>query len=155
MLFRSAMISSIIGLQLGAFSVVLETVFSGITELPFNTFLLLVQPIHLAIGVAEGLVTAAVVSFVWKARPEIIEKASTGEAIGNISMRRVLASLVIVAAVTGSMLSWFASSNPDGLEWAMFNTSGKEEIEAPEGIHQTLAKMQENIAFLPDRKSDV
>lgn len=149
-IFTGAMIASVIGLQLGAFSVALQTFFSGITELPFNTFLLLMQPIHLAIGVVEGLVTAAVVSFVWKARPEIIEKVSNRQAIGSTSIRKVLTSLVIVAVVTGSMLSWFASSNPDGLEWAMFNTSGKEEIEAPEGIHHTLAQIQEKIAFLPD-----
>ena len=32
------------------------------------------QPIHLAIGVVEGIVTAAVVTFVWRARPEILER---------------------------------------------------------------------------------
>ena len=32
-------------------------------------------PIHLAIGVGEGIVTAAVVLFVWKMRPEIINSA--------------------------------------------------------------------------------
>jgi len=149
-IFMGAMLSSIIGLQLGAFSVVVQTAFSGITELPFNTFVLLMQPIHLAIGIVEGLVTAAVVSFVWKARPEIVEKAASGKAAGNISFGKVLTSLLIVAAITGGMLSWFASSNPDGLEWAMFNTSGKEEIEAPEGIHYTLAEIQEKIAILPD-----
>ena len=73
-IFWGAITSALVGLQLGAFSVVLETVLSGKTELPFGTFVLLMQPIHLAIGVVEGLVTAAVVSFVWKARPEIIEK---------------------------------------------------------------------------------
>ena len=31
------------------------------------------QPIHLAIGVVEGLATAAVVSFVWQARPRILD----------------------------------------------------------------------------------
>ena len=60
---------------MGAFAVVLETFFSGISELPFFTFVLLMLPIHLAIGVVEGLITAAVVTFVWKARPEILEMA--------------------------------------------------------------------------------
>lgn len=56
----ASMASAIISLQLGAFGVVLETLFSGKTELPFGAFLLLMQPIHLAIGIVEGLVTAAV-----------------------------------------------------------------------------------------------
>ncbi len=68
---------------MGALGVVLETFFSGISELPLGGFLLLMQPIHLAIGVVEGLVTAAVVTFVWKARPEILataRRARTGTA---------------------------------------------------------------------------
>jgi len=77
------MAAAIIGLQLGAFAVVLETLFSGKTELPFSTFVLLMQPIHLAIGMVEGLVTAAVISFVWKARPEIMERASLNQALGG------------------------------------------------------------------------
>ncbi|MEW6661311.1 MAG: energy-coupling factor ABC transporter permease [Bacillota bacterium] len=149
-IFIGTMVSAIIGLQLGAFSVVLETLFSGKTELPFGTFLLLMQPIHLAIGMVEGLITAAVVGFVWKARPEIIEKASSGEALGTIPIKQVLAVLAIVAVFTGGFLSWFASAHPDGLEWSVFNTSGKEELEVPDGIHQTLASIQEKTAFLPD-----
>jgi len=35
------------------------------------------------------------------------------------------------AVVTGGVLSWFASSNPDGLEWAMFKTAGTEELDTP------------------------
>ena len=71
-----AMVAAILGLQMGAFGVVLETWFSGISELPFSTFVLLMQPIHLGIGIVEGLVTAAVVSFVWKAHPETLAVAT-------------------------------------------------------------------------------
>ncbi len=149
-IFSAAMLSAIIGLQLGAFGVVLETLFSGKTELPFNTFVLLMQPIHLAIGVAEGLVTAAVVGFVWNARPEIIENASIGKALGSISIKQVVTGLVVVALFTGGILSWFASSHPDGLEWSMFKTAGVEELESSDGIHHTAGEIQEKTAFLPD-----
>jgi OPA family glycerol-3-phosphate transporter-like MFS transporter/OPA family sugar phosphate sensor protein UhpC-like MFS transporter len=57
----AAFVSAVIGLQLGAFGVVLETQASAITELPFGTFVVLMQPIHLAIGIVEGIITAAVV----------------------------------------------------------------------------------------------
>lgn len=87
-IFVASMASVVIGLQIGSFSVVLQTFLSGKTELPFGTFLLLMQPIHLGIGIVEGFVTAAVVTFVWRARPEIIEKAALGEALGNISIKK-------------------------------------------------------------------
>lgn len=145
-----SLIAAIIGLQLGAFGVVLETVFSGISELPFGTFVLLMQPIHLAIGIVEGLVTAAVVTFVWKARPEILSAAESSAPIGQVDMKRVILGLVVAAAIAGGALSWFASSNPDGLEWAMFKTSGKEELESHETVHASLAGIQEKTAFLPD-----
>ncbi|NTW81738.1 MAG: energy-coupling factor ABC transporter permease, partial [Geobacteraceae bacterium] len=69
----ASMVAAIIGLQLGAFGVVLETAFSGISSLPFSTFLVIMHPIHLAIGVVEGLVTASVISFIYNAKPEILQ----------------------------------------------------------------------------------
>jgi len=149
-IFGASMTSALIGLQMGAFSVVLETLLSGKTELPFGTFVLMMQPIHLAIGVVEGFVTAAVVTFIWRTRPEIIEKAAIGQALGNISMKKVFTSLVIAIAVVGGGLSWFASANPDGLEWSMEKTAGTAELKAPDGIHKTLSEIQSKTAFLPD-----
>ncbi|GAA0180201.1 energy-coupling factor ABC transporter permease [Clostridium sediminicola] len=149
-IFSGAIISAIIALQMGAFSVVLETLFSGKTELPFVNFLLLMQPIHLAIGIVEGIVTAAVVSFVWKARPEIIEKSASGESIGDVSIRRVSLVLLICVLVIGGGLSWFASTNPDGLEWSMAKTAGTEELIADGEIYSKASEIQEQTAFLPD-----
>ena len=143
--------AAIVGLQMGALGVVLETLFSGISELPFGAFLLLMQPIHLAIGVVEGLVTAVVVTFVWKARPEIMEMAIVPGAREPFPMRKVLAGLLVITVLTAGVLSWLASTNPDGLEWSMFRTSGKEELAAPQkGLHALLAALQEKIAFFPD-----
>ncbi len=143
--------ASILGLQMGAFGVVLETLFSGISELPFGTFVLLMQPIHLAIGIVEGIVTASVVSFVWKSRPELIQKAPLASPANRISFKYVLAGFLVATVLTGGVLSWFASSNPDGLEWAVFHTTGKEELEAPgHKVYSLLEKIQEKTAFLPD-----
>ena len=150
-IFLGASLAAIIGLQLGAFSVVLETLASGISELPFGTFVLLMQPIHLAIGVVEALVTTAVVTFVWRARPEVLEIASSGKKSGDLSLRPVLIGLAAVAVITGGILAWFASAHPDGLEWAMLKTAGKDELASPvNAIHEGLARFQERTAFLPD-----
>jgi cobalt/nickel transport system permease protein len=150
-ILAGAMAAAIIGLQLGALGVVLETWFSGIAELPFATFLLLMQPIHLAIGIVEGLVTAAVVSFVWKAHPEILTMAPSPPAARAHSHKPLLLGLALFALVAGGMLSWFASTHPDGLEWSIKGVSGKEQLEAPKaGVHGAMAWMQDKLAFLPD-----
>lgn len=149
-IFAATITSVVVGLQMGAFSVVLETLFSGKTELPFGTFVLMMQPIHLAIGIVEGLVTAAVVSFVWKARPEILEKSAIGAAFGNISMKKVLTGLAVAVIIVGGAFSWLASSNPDGLEWSIMKTTGSTELEAPDGIHKALSEIQAKTSFLPD-----
>lgn len=144
-----ATLAGIVGLQLGAFGVVLQTVFSGISELPFKTFVLLMQPIHLGIGVVEGLVTSSVVMFVLKARPEILAATAERKPIG-VSVKKAALGLAVGAVFMGAALSWFASANPDGLEWAMLKTSGKEELESGEKLHNLLASLQEKTAFLPD-----
>ncbi|MFH1062003.1 MAG: energy-coupling factor ABC transporter permease [Candidatus Omnitrophota bacterium] len=149
-ILAGALAAGIIGLQLGAFGVVLETVFSKISELPFKTFLLLMQPIHLAIGIVEGLVTAAVVMFVYQARPEILNAVSGFKPIGQLDLKKVIIGFLLAAVFIGGGLSWFASSHPDGLEWAMFKTSGKEELESRDQLHAVLAAVQEKTAFMPD-----
>jgi cobalt/nickel transport system permease protein len=143
-------LASIIGLQLGAFSVVAQTMLSGKIELPFVTFTILMQAIHLAIGIVEGLITAAVINFVWKARPELLEGASKYSASYKISFNRIIMLFVISAVVIGGILSWYASANPDGLEWSLYNASGKEELENSSWLHQKLEVVQSKIAVLPD-----
>jgi cobalt/nickel transport system permease protein len=146
----AALASSVIGLQLGALGVVLETVASGVSELPLAVFLLMMQPIHLAIGVVEGLVTAVVVTFVWRARPEILGAPATAIP-GQMPMKRLLATLLAVTIVTGGGISWFASEHPDGLEWAIQKVTGDEELTARQGgVHATLSEVQGRVALLPD-----
>jgi len=77
-IIAGSLAAALLGLELGAFGVVLQTVFSGITELPFKGFLFLMLPIHLGIGLVEGAATAAVVLFIRKLRPEILDRAAGG-----------------------------------------------------------------------------
>lgn len=148
-LLLAATIAGVVGLQFGAFGVVLETASSGISELPFKTFALLMLPIHLAIGLVEGLVTSGVVSFVMAARPEILTASAEGIPLG-VSVKKAVLGIAAAAIITGVVLSWLASVNPDGLEWAMLRTSGKEDIQSGEKLHGLLASLQEKTAFLPD-----
>jgi cobalt/nickel transport system permease protein len=146
-----AMVASIVGLQMGAFGVVLQTVFSGISSLPFSTFVVLMQPIHLGIGIVEGLVTASVISFVYKARPELVTNAPEVPATGSVPVRNIVIALFVVTLITGGFVSWFASEHPDGLEWSIEKVTGKGEVEGDKGgVHGALASLQEKFAFLPD-----
>jgi cobalt/nickel transport system permease protein len=157
-MLAAALTASIVALQLGALGVVAETVLSGVSELTFSTFVLLMLPIHLAIGIIEGLVTASLVGFVSRTRPEILEAATESAGAKGISIKPVLITLILIAAFTGGMLSWFASANPDGLEWSIARSSGDRALQSSESrIHALLSAVQKKIAFLPDYnfKNDV
>jgi cobalt/nickel transport system permease protein len=145
-----SIIASITGLQLGAFSVVLETFFSGKTGLSFGTFLLLMQPIHLAIGIVEGLITASVISFIWKAKPEILENSLIDKPLANIPIKNILITFSILAVTGGCFFSWFASNNPDGLEWSITKSSSNTEQLSTDNVHRTLSEIQNSTAILPD-----
>ena len=145
----ASVLGCVITLQMGAFSVCVETFCSGITELPFAAFLALMQPIHLAIGLVEGLVTAAVLTFVYQAREELLwagldskgrmyrhssaadsaqGSAADGaggrtEREGKTYLRPVLFAFLVAALFIGMVCSRFASSNPDGLEWSLFGNA--------------------------------
>jgi cobalt/nickel transport system permease protein len=147
----AAIVAAVAGLQLGAFGVVLETTFSGISSLPFTSFLVLMQPIHLAIGVVEGLVTAAVLSFVYKARPEMLMAPIAAAPSILRPARALLLSFLVAALLTAGIFSWYASAHPDGLEWAIAKVTGTEEIAEPEsGIFPALASLQQKTSFFPD-----
>lgn len=145
-----SIIASVVSLQLGAFSVTLQTLASGITELSFGQFLLFMQPIHLAIGAVEGVITGAVVIFIHSTRPELL---TDSKAENKLGFKQVLAILSILVVIIGGGLSLIASGNPDGLEWSIENVTGSAELE-PQSEHaeamEGAAGLQEKTALLPD-----
>lgn len=153
---KKIMLASVLGcvitLQFGAFSVTLETLLSGITELPFGIFAATMQPIHLAIGAVEGVITAMVLCFVYEARPELLYcSGSEMKEEGRFSFKKTLVLLAGAAAVIGGGLSLFASSNPDGLEWSIQKITGSTELQSSGGaIRQTAESIQQATALLPD-----
>jgi cobalt/nickel transport system permease protein len=150
-IFTGSLLAAVVGLGLGAFAVVLETTASGVTELPFTTFLLLMQPIHLAIGVVEGLVTAAVVVFVYGAQPELLARTATGTSLGGVRLKPVIIGLGVAALVAGVALSWFAATSSDGLEWSIAKATGTtEEVQTSSSAHEAAADLQDRTAILPD-----
>ncbi len=175
----ASILGCVLTLQMGAISVALETLASGITELPFGVFVASMQPIHLVIGFVEGLITAAVLLFVYEARPELLygvgnrriytasgvvsaassaaytsaaaaSEAGSAAYSSGFSMKKTLGILAVVTVLIGGGLSLFASSNPDGLEWALERVTGTSELEAVGGVYDAAASAQEVTALLPD-----
>ena len=159
-LVLASVLGCVVTLQLGAFSVVVETSLSGITALPFGAFAALMQPIHLAIGLVEGGITAAVLLFVYQTRPELLQCASASGAKNRCSRRAALAILAAAALVIGGGLSLLASSNPDGLEWSLLGNEeagysanmglDEEAYGAESAAAEKAAAVQEKTSLLPD-----
>ena len=152
---RKIVVASLLGCvltqQMGALSVSVETLASGITELPFTAFLLAMQPIHLAIGLVEGAITAAVLVFLQQARPALLWQTQTiDEAKQPLTLRRTLGIVAVAAAMTAGVLSLFASAFPDGLEWSLQRITGSTELDASGPMQAFFARIQSLTALLPD-----
>ena len=148
----ASILGSVLTLQLGAFSVTLETLASGITQLPFGAFVLAMQPIHLAIGLVEGLITAAVLCFIYEARPEILWNGNNKiEKEARFSYKKTIGILSCLVVIIAGGFSLLASSNPDGLEWSIEKLTGNTEIESKENnVYQTTQSIQDTTAILQD-----
>lgn len=74
--------------------------------------------VHLLIGIGEGLITVAAISFILSTRPDLLSTGLTDALHGKsrpISGRAVLGTGLAIAAAL-ALLSPLASASPDGLE---------------------------------------
>ena len=130
----AAIVASVVGLECGALLVTLETELSGITALPTGEFLMFMMPIHLAIGLCEGIATGAVLAFVMAYKPDIMYNPAhpDGDSAQDRRMSKrtkvVLAVLGSVALVFACTFTWIASGDPDGLEWSISKITGAPEL---------------------------
>lgn len=144
-LITASVLSCVIGLELGAFLVSIETVASGVTALPFVAFISVMLPIHLLIGACEGIATGLVLAFVLKNSPVMMGYAPIYNKSHQRHSRKItLLVFGIAALILASLFTWIASSNPDGLEWSIARITGEPELEAA---------TTPVTAFLPDYES--
>ncbi|NTW06677.1 MAG: cobalamin biosynthesis protein CbiM, partial [Syntrophaceae bacterium] len=69
----------------------------------------------------------------------------------GVPVKKILIAFLVLTVITGGVLSWFASTHPDGLEWSIEKVTGKGELaEQKQGIFAVLKELQEKTAFLPD-----
>jgi len=77
----------------------------------------------------------------------LFEGADEGKVQDGISVKKLLAVFSVAAIIVGGVLSWFASSAPDGLEWSVEKTAGTAELEVQGEIYETLSQIQQKTAF--------
>lgn len=143
----AAIVASVLSLQLGALGVVIESVLSGRSEIPFVHFGAVMLGIHLPIGLVEGVVTAGAL--------RVLGRAGTGTGDAWPAGRRpgapVLAGVALATLLAGGVLAWFASAKPDGLEWSLARITGPAERPAPRGeLAAGAAAVQQRTALAPD-----
>ena len=127
-----AILASIIALQLGSIAVVAESALSGSTSADIGLFASLMQSIHLAIGLVEGLFTAAIILIAQKTQ------LSKGFSYTISTLSLILAGVI----------SQFASSKPDGLEWSLINMSDAFTAQTQGYIYSASELIQSKAAIL-------
>lgn len=129
----------------GAFMVVVETTLSGIVELPFIKFIMLMLPIHFLIGFGEGFITYGALRFIKR-------NVSLSDTRPQTSFLKKWGTVWVIIFVLGGFVSWYASSNPDGLEWSMFSVMNAE-AEPGSGltpVHHFFDNLQSKLSVMPD-----
>lgn len=153
---RRTMVVSILacvtGLLMGAAAVTVETQLSGITALPTVQFLGFMLPIHLVIGLVEGVATGAVLCSVHRLRPQLLfEPRPSARRRGGTAVWTLVA-IGMMALVMGGIFSFVASAKPDGLEWSILKTAGREELhpEFDSAAYAVAEQVQQSTAVMPD-----
>ena len=101
-----AILSSIIALELGAFSVVAEAILSGSVTGNLLMFMGLMQGIHLIIGIVEGGITGGII---------LLAK--------HLERKKLSFIFAGTAVILGGFIAKYASTKPDGLEWSLLSIS--------------------------------
>lgn len=145
--------TSIVALAMGAMGVTIESELSGITALPYGRFLAFMLPIHLLIGLGEGLATAAVVASLRRFRADLLVDATPTEPRPRGA---IMAATVVVALVAASVAGSVASSQPDGLEWSIERTTeGADITDNQTFTHRQAAALQRTTALMPDYEASM
>ena len=157
-ILAASLAACIVSLELGACAVVAETELSGITALPAKGFLAFMLPIHLLIGAGEGLATAAVLAFVAKQAPDLLansEGYSAQPRKNNI--KALIIGFSVAALIVGGFLAYFASSNPDGLEWSIDKMGATAALEnnVPTGVGASASAIQQTTGIMPDYENSL
>jgi len=150
--YISSVVACVLALVTGAILVTLETALSGILIVPLATFMATMAGVHIIIGFAEGLITAAVLLYLRQVHPlAFAESRIESPASGK---RALYATVLIASLVIGAGLSLLASDKPDGLEWSYAERPDQPTFEAiisnDSPVIAAVDKVQSKLSPLPD-----
>lgn len=94
---------------------------------PLNVGLPAMFVYHALIGIVEAIITAVVVTLVFKVRPELAGNSEKSA----VPMKTVVVVGIVAALIIGGCAVFFASSNPDGLDSTILISGGAKELFAP------------------------
>ena len=147
--YIAAWLACLVGVTAGAALVPVQTLLSGVLRIPFGTFLTVMVGVHLIIAFIEGLITFAVLAYLRQTRPAMIDAEPVATAAGANRRWPVLVSMLVTALLLAGVVSGFASSAPDGLEWTT-ETYGAVDSSRPPSWAQRVTRWQSQWTPLPD-----
>lgn len=132
-LLLATLITKILGEELGALFVVIETALSFKITMPIPAFFVTMETIHLFIGILEGIITYGILSYIYKEKEELIYENSRSNENANTSLKTLI-PFMVASLFIGGALSVVASSKPDGLEWSLAKYVDEEDLETNKNI---------------------
>ena len=125
-----AILASVAALQIGSIAAVTEAALSGsITGNLFN-FTGMMQLIHLPIGIIEGIATGGIVLL-----SKFVNSKNLSYIFGGTSL------------VLAGIISQYASTKPDGLEWSLLNISDSVIIQSQYALYNLSEAVQAKTAI--------
>jgi cobalt/nickel transport system permease protein len=131
--YLAAWAACVVGVTAGAVMVPIEVATSDVLRIPIAQFLGVIVGVHLLIALCEGALSFAAIAYLRRVRPELMGLEPLGlEPLGSTSAgpiaspaasarpgyAAVAASFLVTALLLAGVVSWFASTLPDGLEWS-------------------------------------
>ena len=115
----AAGIGAFASVVLSAMAFSLQWLFGATVNVPFDRVFVAMVGVHALIGIGEGLITAATVSAVLAARPDLVRGADGLTVEGERArrpLRGVITAGLVASLVVAVVVSQFAVDDPDGLE---------------------------------------
>jgi len=151
--YLAAWAACLVAITAGAALVPVQAALAGRLTIPVTHFMAVMVGVHLIIGAIEGVITFAVVAYLRQVRPAAMGLQTPPGFVAGLSRKAVAASLVVTALLVAGVLSWFASSHPDGLEWSyMEHRYGGTEtiIKPPSDAVAAVDELQSRYSPMPD-----
>jgi len=141
----AALAAAIVSSTAAAVAAAIEIHLSGKNPVSLFSAIWLMGGVHFLFGIGEGVLTVAVLNFILKLRPVAVQG---GAQMQPAATRRFVLAGLAVSLLIGGMVSWWASSSPDGLEHAAAVFEWPERESAFGGLMQPVEKALASVPFL-------